>query len=333
VTLSVQPGIWISGQAVSDIVRLLAEIIENATTFSPKDTQVRVSAYGLTSGVALIEVSDSGLGLSAARLTEINSRLTNPPVIDVSVSRHMGLFAVARLAERHGVRVQIRAGSPQGLTALVWLPHSLTERETGTPSGWSSQPRAAQADFPARRTAGRHSMPVRSASDVRSTDDRPDAVAASTPTAASAPETVQAAALAASEWFRSPRSAGTPTGGGGGAAGAAPQTGGGRPAGTYEWAEGRHAAAIIADPVRGGEVAGLPVRVPQANLIPGSAGRGRQADIGATSRPADDHEAQRPAASRPRRSPEMARRRLSGFQHGTRRAEGQTPRTAKEADR
>src|SRR3984885_6271218 len=122
VALSVQPGIWISGQAVSDIVRLLAEIIENATTFSPKDTQVRVSAYGLTSGVALIEVSDSGLGLSAARLTEINSRLTNPPVIDVSVSRHMGLFAVARLAERHGVRVQIRAGSPQGLTALVWLP-------------------------------------------------------------------------------------------------------------------------------------------------------------------------------------------------------------------
>jgi len=332
VALSVQPGIWISGQAVSDIVRLLAEIIENATTFSPKDTQVRVSAYGLTSGVALIEVSDSGLGLSAARLTEFNSRLTNPPVIDVSVSRHMGLFAVARLAERHGVRVQIRAGSPQGLTALVWLPDSLTERETGTHGGWS-QPRAAQADFPARRPAGRHSMAVRSASDGRSADDRPDAVAASTPMAASAPE-VQAAALVASEWFRSPRSAATPTGGGGdGAAGAASQTGGGRPAGTYAWAEGRHAAQIIADPVRGGEVGGLPVRVPQANLIPGSAGRGRQADIGVTSRPADDHEARTPPASRPQRSPEMARRRLSGFQHGTRRAEGQTPPTAKEADR
>jgi hypothetical protein len=333
VALSVQPGIWISGQAVSDIVRLLAEIIENATTFSPKDTQVRVSAQGLNSGGALIEVSDSGLGLSEARLTEINSRLTNPPVIDVSVSRHMGLFAVERLAERHGVRVRMRAGSPRGLTALVWLPGSLTEQETGTHGGWS-RPRAAQADFPASRTVGRHSMAVRSASDGRSAADRPDTVAASTPMAASAPETVQAAALATSEWFRSPRSVATPTGGGGdGAVGAAPQPGGGRTADTYEWAEGRHAAQIIANPVRGGEFAGLPVRVPQANLIPGSAGRGRQADIGVTSRPADDHEAQTPAASRLQRSPEMARRRLSGFQRGTRRAEGQTPRTTEEADR
>jgi len=333
VALSVQPGIWISGQAVSDIVRLLAEIIENATTFSPKDTQVRVSAQGLNSGGVLIEVSDTGLGLSGARLKEINSRLINPPVIDVSLSRHMGLFAVARLAERHGVRVQMRAGSPQGLTALVWLPDGLTERETGTRGGWS-QPRAAQADSQARRTAGRHSMAVRSASDGRAADGRPGAVAASAPMAASARETVQPAALATSEWFRSRRSAAAPTGGGGdGAAGAAPQTGGGRPAGTYEWAEGRHAAQVIADPVRGGEVAGLPVRVPQANLIPGSAGRGREADIGATSGPADGHEAQMPAASRPQRSPEMARRRLSGFQRGTRRAEGQTPLAAEGADR
>jgi hypothetical protein len=294
---------------------------------------VRVSAQGLTSGGALIEVSDSGLGLSGARLKEVNSRLTNPPVIDVSVSRHMGLFAVARLAERHGVRVQMRAGSPQGLTVLVWLPDSLTKRETGTRGGWS-QPRAAQADFQARRTAGRHSMAVGSASDGRAADYRPDAVAASTPMAASARETVQPVALATSEWFRSPRSAATPTDGGGdGAAGGAPQAGGGRPAGTYEWAEGRHAAQVIADPVRGGEVAGLPVRVPQANLIPGSAGRGRQADIRSTSRPADGHEAQSPAASRPQRSPEMARRRLSGFQRGTRRAEGQTPRAENGANR
>jgi signal transduction histidine kinase len=334
VALSIQQGIWISGQAVSDIVRLLAEILENATTFSPKDTQVLVSAQGLTSGGVLVEVSDSGLGLSEARLTEINLRLANPPVIDVSVSRHMGLFAVARLAERHGVRVRIRPGSPQGLTVLVWLPDSLTERETGPHGGWS-QPRTAQADFQARRTAGRHSTAVRSASDGRPANDRPDAVAASTPIgagtpdAASARETAQAAALPTSNWFRNPRSAATPTSG----AGPAPQTGGGRLADTYESAEGRHAAQIIADPVRGsGEIAGLPVRVPQANLISGSAGRGRHADIGVTSRPADGHEAQTPAASRPQRTPEMARRRLSGFQRGTHRAEGQTPRTAEGAD-
>jgi signal transduction histidine kinase len=333
VALSIQQGIWVSGQPVSDIVRLLAEIIENATTFSPKDTQVRVSAQGLTSGGVLIEVSDSGLGLSEARLTEINLRLADPPVIDVSVSRHMGLFAVARLAERHGVRVRMRPESPQGLTVLVWLPDSLTMRETGPHGGWS-QPHAVQAGFQAMRTAGRHSMAARSASDGRPANGRPDAVGASPPVGASAGETAQAAALAASNWFRNPRSAATPTGSGGdGPSGAAPQTGGGRLADTYGWAEGRHAAQIIADPVRGGgDVAGLPVRVPQANLIPGSAGRGRQADIRVTSRPADGHEAQTPAASRPQRTPEMARRRLSGFQHGTHRAEGQAPRTAEGAD-
>ena len=128
VVLSVQPGVAISGQAVSDVVRLLAEIIENATIFSAKDTQVRVSAQELTSGGVLIEVSDSGVGISDARLAEMNLRLINPPVIDVSVSRHMGLFAVARLAERHGVRVRLRASTPQGLTALVWLPDNLIER-------------------------------------------------------------------------------------------------------------------------------------------------------------------------------------------------------------
>ena len=174
VVLSVQPGVAVSGQAVSDVVRLLAEIIENATIFSPKDTQVRVSAQELTSGGVLIEVSDSGVGISDARLAEMNSRLINPPVIDVSVSRHMGLFAVARLAERHGVRVRLRAGSPQGLTALVWLPDSLIERGTRPYGGWS-QPRAVavaadfqQADFQARRTTGRHSVATRSAADGQS---------------------------------------------------------------------------------------------------------------------------------------------------------------------
>ena len=58
----------------------------------------------------------------------MNWRLDNPPLVDVSVSRHMGLFAVSRLAARHGMRVRLRAVSPQGLSALVWLPGSLTGR-------------------------------------------------------------------------------------------------------------------------------------------------------------------------------------------------------------
>ena len=67
-------------------------------------------------------------------------RLENPPVMDVSVSRHMGLFAVGRLAQRHGARVRLRHGNPQGLAALVWLPDSLIERHavTAPRSGWGS---------------------------------------------------------------------------------------------------------------------------------------------------------------------------------------------------
>ena len=337
VALSVQPGIAVSGQAVSDVIRLLAELIENATIFSPKDTQVRVSAQELTSGGVLIEVSDSGVGISEARLAEMNLRLINPPVIDVSVSRHMGLFAVARLAERHGVRVRLRAGSPQGLIALVWLPDSVIERGTRPFGGWSP-PRAVQADFQARRTTGRHSVATRSAADGQSTTDRPDALAlpvstqagVSTQVGAGPRETVQAANSATSSWFRSPRTSAAPAAGNGATSPGADATS----PGADRWAEGRHAAQVIADPVRGDStVAGLPTRVPRANLIPGSAGDGRQVDSRATSRPADGHQAQKPAALRPHRSPEVARSRLSGFQRGTRRAEGQTPRTAEGADR
>ncbi len=302
----------------------------------PRDTQVRVSAQELSSGGLLIEVSDSGVGISEARLAEMNLRLINSPVIDVSVSRHMGLFAVARLAERHGVRVRLRAGSPQGLTVLVWLPDSLTERGTRPYGGWSQPPllRAVQADFQARRTIGRHGIGVRSAPDGQPANNRADAATADAPVGAGPGETAQAAVPATSAWFRSRRLSATPAARNGGSPPwAAPQAGNGGLSGPDGWTEGRHAAQIIADPVRGDDtVAGLPVRVPRANLIPGSAG-GYRADSRVTSRQADGHEAQTPAGLRPQRSPEMARSRLSGFQRGARRAEGQTPRTAEGADR
>ena len=148
VTLNIPPGVSIVGQAVSDVVHLIAELVENATIFSPKDTQVLVGMQELTSGGVLIEIVDKGIGVSEARLTDMNWRLDNPPTIDVSVSRHMGLFAVARLAERHRVRVRLRPAPPQGLSALVWLPDSVIERTNrlgpGT-SSWSSQPVGARS--------------------------------------------------------------------------------------------------------------------------------------------------------------------------------------------
>jgi signal transduction histidine kinase len=320
VTLTIQPGIAISGSAVSDIVHLLAEIIENATVFSAKHTPVHVSARELATAGVLIEVSDIGVGIPEARLSDINSRLDKPPVIDVSVSRHMGLFAAGRLAERHGVRVQLQSRPPQGLTAMIWLPDSVTERQQ-RPPGWLATGQYGQrAAVTTAPLSGDHGSIGRSATATPSPGDavRPAYTGAATP------ETGAAAGSATSDWFHrdpSPRTARS----GSNMPGAASQENSGSRTGTYtSWAEGRHAAQIVADPVRGDDTsAGLPRRVPLANLLPGSAG-GRHAAGGVTRIAADGPYAQSPAAARPRRSPEMARKRLSGFQSGDRRAKGQT---------
>jgi signal transduction histidine kinase len=358
VTLKVQPGVAVTGPAVSDVVHLLAEVIENATIFSAKDTAVQVSAQELTSGGVLIEVTDSGVGIPEARLAEMNWRLDNPPVMDVSVSRHMGLFAVARLAERHGVRVRLRPRSPHGLTALVWLPDSVTER---APRLYSSRSRlvAGPGGFQVgsatggnASTGGTHVVPeVQSASDridatmpipsqggtgPRATVPTFGAVTSSPATnspAASSPATSSTATSstatnggATSDWFRSRRSSAPGADG----IGESPTVGGGRFE-TEGWAVGKHAAQIIAEPVRGeSTAAGLPVRVPQANLIPGSVGGGRRVTATA-GRSAPGHDA--PTTTAPRsRSPEVARNRLSGFQSGIRRAKGEKPRADQGAD-
>jgi hypothetical protein len=123
------------------------------------------------------------------------------------------------------------------------------------------------------------------------------------------------------------------------AGGAPPSAGGAMPAGgtmpatdgwaTDGWAGGVQAAQIIANPVRGDRmVAGMPVRVPHANLLPGSVDGAQRA----AGRPADGQGTQA-RATLPQRSPELARSRLSGFQRGARRAEGQTPQAGERADR
>ena len=135
VVLDMQPGLGVTGNAVADVVHLLAEIIENATTFSAKGTQVTVSAHSLRSGGALINVIDSGMGMTEDQLAQVNWRLENPPVADVEVSRHMGLFAVAHLAARHGVRVRLKAVTGGGLIARVWLPGALIS-SVSKPASW-----------------------------------------------------------------------------------------------------------------------------------------------------------------------------------------------------
>ena len=361
VVLNVPPGVAVVGPAVSDVVHLLAELIENATIFSPKETPVQVSAQELTSGGVLIEVTDKGIGVSESRLAEMNWRLDNPPVMDVSVSRHMGLFAVARLAERHGIRIRLRPATPQGLTALVWLPDRVIEKSALAFRGTGSWQSATQdGHLEPRRPSGQHSIVAAARQDASGKHSivRPgdSAVAQDGQGSVAVPAPVS---QPTSNWFRSrhtalgaqarmpANSAGNEYGNGNGeaAVGAVPNISGWQPgwgavgAGT-QGTGGRRPADIVADPVQGDQTAaGLPLRVPRANLIPGSApgirnGGGTSGGDGlAASRlGGSSNEMQTLSAPLPQRSPDMARSRLSGFQRGARRADSQEPRAGEGTD-
>ncbi|MFF7779573.1 nitrate- and nitrite sensing domain-containing protein [Streptomyces tanashiensis] len=121
------PDAEIHGQAVTDLVHLLAELLENATTFSSPQTKVRVTATRLPDGRVMVEIHDKGIGLTAEDFADINHKLANPPTVDAAVSQRMGLFVVGRLADRHSIRVQLRpSGEQAGTTSLVMLPDAIT---------------------------------------------------------------------------------------------------------------------------------------------------------------------------------------------------------------
>ncbi|MFF0447140.1 nitrate- and nitrite sensing domain-containing protein [Streptomyces sp. NPDC004609] len=129
------PETEIHGQAVTDLVHLLAELLENATTFSSPQTKVRVTATRLPDGRIMIEIHDKGIGLTAEDFADINHKLANPPTVDAAVSQRMGLFVVGRLADRHGIRVQLRpSGEQAGTTSLVMLPDAITHGGGGEPA-------------------------------------------------------------------------------------------------------------------------------------------------------------------------------------------------------
>ena len=124
VELMTSAEVRLAGHATSDVVHLLAELIENATTFSPPDTPVRVASQATANGY-LVEIEDRGLGMTEEELAAANERLAKPPEIDFALSRMLGFFVVGRLAERHGIRVQLRHSWYGGVTALVLIPSHL----------------------------------------------------------------------------------------------------------------------------------------------------------------------------------------------------------------
>lgn len=117
--------ISVLGRPVNDVIHLVAELVENATSFSPHDTEVLVSAKILDNGGVQVDVTDSGIGMAPEDLEAINARLAAPPVIDVAVSRRMGLFVVSRLAARHGIKLRLMEAHGGGTTACVVFPPDL----------------------------------------------------------------------------------------------------------------------------------------------------------------------------------------------------------------
>jgi signal transduction histidine kinase len=354
ISLNVQSGLVIAGRAASDVVHLVAELAENATTFSRKETQVIVTGQILVSGGVLVEITDEGLGIPDQELAYANWRLDNPPVIDVAVSRRMGLFVVGRLAARHGIKVRLRRATSGGLSALIWVPETVAETEPESLVG--ARRRFGSTDpivisSPGQAVAGTRTpvLGVRTAAvphrksiwfDTGEEDQgpalnpepelrgQPELPAAPAPTTApvtvveppvmperqvmpeptaTAPSEASAGRLPIydsieSEWFRRGN---TSFSGGGGA-----------PAGSWTSPadEGFRVAQTVMSPVAEQTTrAGLPQRVPSANLVPGSI----------SARPAGQRggQAQQPSSG-PSRSPEAVRARLSGFQ-----AKGREART------
>jgi hypothetical protein len=112
------------GHAVSDVVHLLAELIENAAAFSPPGTRVQVSGESVGHGY-LLEIEDQGIGMSDEELDEANDQLAKPASIDLAGAQRLGFYVVGRLAARHGVKVRLRRSWFGGVAALVLLPSSL----------------------------------------------------------------------------------------------------------------------------------------------------------------------------------------------------------------
>ncbi|MEU0486631.1 nitrate- and nitrite sensing domain-containing protein [Streptosporangium sp. NPDC006013] len=124
VTISVPHGPSVIGAVVTDVIHLVAELVENAAMFSPPHTSVRVHGETVAKGYA-IEVEDRGLGIPAEEMARLNARLADPPEFDLADSDRLGLFVVAQLAIRHGIRVSLRPSPFGGTTAIVLLPGEL----------------------------------------------------------------------------------------------------------------------------------------------------------------------------------------------------------------
>lgn len=118
------PRVAVTGPAVADLTHLVAELLENATVFSPPHTAVQVLGERVANGFTL-EIHDRGLGMAADALLDANLRLAETPEFELSDTDRLGLFVVSRLAQRQNVRVSLQPSPYGGTTAVVFIPNTL----------------------------------------------------------------------------------------------------------------------------------------------------------------------------------------------------------------
>ncbi|WP_433683980.1 nitrate- and nitrite sensing domain-containing protein [Nocardia sp. CA-119907] len=134
--------VFVNGSVVADLIHLLAELVDNATAFSPPHSRVDVTGNVVGKGV-VVEVSDQGMGMPAADLKRANDLLRRAPdfgVAALSADSRLGLFVVARLGARHGISVRLAESDYGGIRAILLIPNTLltTDAPGGEPlAGWA----------------------------------------------------------------------------------------------------------------------------------------------------------------------------------------------------
>lgn len=135
------PEVSVRGQAVHDLVHLLAELLDNATYFAEQSTAVHVRAALSRESALAVQITDSGVGMTEQQLESANRQLAEPPDLDVSVTRRMGLYVVARLGKKHGIEVRLHENDDTdgGTVARVVVPAQLLTDRARASSGLPPQ--------------------------------------------------------------------------------------------------------------------------------------------------------------------------------------------------
>ncbi|WIV60039.1 sensor histidine kinase [Amycolatopsis nalaikhensis] len=134
VKLGVVGDILLSSALGADLVLVFAELLENATSFSPPGSMVEVDTMFLADGSCLVNIVDHGIGMTAEKMAEENQRLVERERLELAPTSVLGLFVVGRLARRHDLGVELLATpTTGGVTARLTIPPSLFSHRTGLP--------------------------------------------------------------------------------------------------------------------------------------------------------------------------------------------------------